>query len=318
MRDLGARPDPTASYDEASDRIADIIKAEAGELLAPEGHSIALLSGERAERVVILFHGYTTVPRQFLVLAEAYRAAGFNVWTPRMPFHGYVDRLTRDLSRLTAPMLRDHADRAVDIAAGLGDQVTVVGLSGGGALATWCAVERDEVTETFAISPLMQPLGVPVWATRALVGVLPYTPDVYAWWSPRLKADLPGYGYPRFSYKGIGALLELVYWTERVAQHRPYPVEAPYTLLKNDGDNRLDGEFNARLVERLVPADRLTIKTIPASEGLLHDIVTPETFGENHARIELVYRYLSGTLGIDLPDPSDSGVTGTAGPKPTE
>jgi hypothetical protein len=115
---------------------------------------------------------------------------------------------------------------------------------------------------------------------------------------------MPGYGYPRFSYRGIGALLQLVYWTGKVAERRPYPVAGRYTLVKNDGDERLDSAFSARLVERLVPAECLTVLTIPASEGLIHDIVTPEETGENAARIDVAYRYLSEALGVPLPAPS--------------
>ena len=315
--DLGSRPDGAAGYGEAVERITAAAARDATELLAPEGPGFALLTGGRTERSVVLFHGYTSAPRQFLIIAEAYRTAGCNVWVPRMPFHGYVDRLTRDLSLLTAPMLRNHADRAVDIATGLGERGTVVGLSGGGSLATWCAVERPEVAETVAISPLMQPLGVPHWATRALAAVLPHVPDWYAWWYPRMKDAMPGYGYPDFSYRGIGALLQLVYWAQRVADRRPRSVAGRFTLVKNEGDERLDSAFNVRLVERLVPPDRLTIHTIPASEGLIHDIVTPEATGENHAKIDVAYRHLSEALGLELPDPSrlwatnDAGITGS-------
>lgn len=310
--DLGSRPDPAVTYAEAVDRIAAAEAADADLALAPEGRSIALLAGARTERAVVLFHGYTSAPGQFRLIAEAYRAAGRNVWVPRMPYHGYVDRLTRDLSALTASMLRDHADRAIDIAAGLGEQVSVVGLSGGGSLATWCAVERPEVADTVAISPLMQPLGVPEWTTRLLVGALPHAPDVYAWWDPKLKERLPGYGYPRFSYKGIAAFLRLVYWARHVADSRAYPVPGHFTLVRNDGENRLDSAFNARLVARLVAPERLSIYTIPARDGLLHDLVTPEEFGENGVRIALAYRHLGKALGIPLPDPTMRGPTSGA------
>ena len=315
--DLGSKPDPTAGYDEALQRIAAFAELDSREALAPEGRAFALLGGKRAQRAVVLFHGYTSAPRQFQLIAEAYRAAGCNVWVPRMPFHGRLDRLTRDLSGLTAPMLRDHADRAVDIAAGLGEQVTIVGLSGGGSLATWCAVERPEVSDTVAISPLMQPLGVPRWATKALVGALPHTPDLYAWWYPRMKDRMPGYGYPQFSYRGIGALLQLVYWTERVAVDRPHPVKGHFTLVRNDGDERLDSAFNAKLVQRLVPPDALTVYTIPASDGLIHDVVTPEETGENHERIDLAYRHLSEALGVGLPVPSERFSTSSFSEGPT-
>ena len=262
--DLSARPDPAPSYDEAALTIEAFWDVESREPLSAEGPSIAMLTGGRTRKAAVLFHGYTTTPRQFRLLAEGYRAAGCNVWVPRMPFHGHADRMTRDLSQLTPQLLRQHADRAIDVAAGLGDEVLVAGLSGGGSLATWCAVERPEVTATVAISPLMQPLGVPAPVARALVAALraPVVPDLYQWWYPRLKEAAPGYGYPRFSYKGIAALLSLVYWAEGVAARDPFPVKGRYALLRNDGDDRLDGAFNEALVRKLVPAERLAVYTI--------------------------------------------------------
>jgi hypothetical protein len=58
------------------------------------------------------------------------------------------------------------------------------------------------------------------------------------------------------------------------------------------------------LVRRLVPPDRLTIYTIPASASLLHDIVTPQREGENARRIDDAYRRMSEALGVELPVPS--------------
>ena len=304
--DLSSRPDPAVDYAAASARIDHVLDAE-GSSTAPlvaEGGSIALLHGHATARCVVLFHGYTSMPGQFALLAEAYDAAGYNVLVPRMPFHGYVDRMTRDISCLTASMLRDHADTAIDIAAGLGEEVTVVGLSGGGSLAVWAAVARVEVTETVAISPLMQPSGWSPAVTKGLVAVLPYSPDVYLWWAPSDKERLAGYGYPRFTLKGIGAFLSLVYWIEAVAEREPFPVRGRFTLVRNDGDQRLDGAFNEALVRALVPSERLTIYTIPASASLLHDVVTPEPEGENAELIDDAYRRLSEALDIELPQPT--------------
>ena len=64
--------------------------------------------------------------------------------------------MTDEFSQLTAE-LRAFADRAIDVGAGLGESVLAVGLSGGGALATWAAVERAEVTRTILFSPLLNP-----------------------------------------------------------------------------------------------------------------------------------------------------------------
>jgi pimeloyl-ACP methyl ester carboxylesterase len=304
--DLSSHPDPTATYEDAKLTIDAFWDVESREPLAPEGPSIALLTGTRTPKAVVLFHGYTTTPRQFRVIAQGYRDAGCNVWVPRMPFHGQSDRMTRDLSQLTAQILRDHADRAVDVAAGLGERVVVAGLSGGGALATWCAVARPDVAETIAISPLMQPRGYPPTVTRALVRALsaPIVPDVYQWWYPALKGSTSGYAYPRFSLKGIASFLDLIYWTEAVAERDPFPVKGSFTLLRNDGDDRLDGAFNEALVRRLVAPERLTVVTVPADAGLIHDIITVEPWSENAERIGPAYRHISAALGIPLPDPT--------------
>ena len=43
--------------------------------------------------------------------------------------------------------------RAVDIAAGLGDQVTIAGLSAGGVVAAWAAQHRRDVHRAVLIAP---------------------------------------------------------------------------------------------------------------------------------------------------------------------
>ena len=50
-----------------------------------------------------------------------------------MPYHGLQSHQVSELAQLTAQDLRAYADQAVDIAAGLGDEVVPVGLSGGSA-----------------------------------------------------------------------------------------------------------------------------------------------------------------------------------------
>lgn len=305
-RDLSSHAAPARSYEDAVLTIEAFWDVESREPLALEGASIAMLAGEPTDRAVVMFHGYTAAPRQFRLLAQAYHDAGCNVWVPRMPFHGHTDRLTRDISQLTPEILRDHTDRAVDVAAGLGRTVEVVGLSGGGSLATWCAVERPEVVRTVAISPLMKPLGYPDAAVRAMVAAFNrrLMPDVYQWWYPKLKDAAAGYIYPRFSYKGIASFLALVYWAEGVARQRPHPVTGRFVLVKNEGDQRLDGDYNEAVVRKLVAPERLTVFTIPADAHLLHDLVTAERWGENGVRSVDAYRFVGHALGLELPDPS--------------
>jgi carboxylesterase len=70
-----------------------------------------------------------------------------------MPRHGLADRMTSELGKLRAEELRDFGDLTVDIAVGLGDRVTVVGLSAGGVVAAWLAQHRPEVARAVLIAP---------------------------------------------------------------------------------------------------------------------------------------------------------------------
>ena len=54
---------------------------------------------------------------------------------------------------MRAEDLRDFADRMVDVAAGLGEQVIMVGLSAGGIVTAWAAQHRPEIDKAVTISP---------------------------------------------------------------------------------------------------------------------------------------------------------------------
>src|SRR5204862_7923704 len=127
-RGLRSRPDPAKDYAEGLERPARL-QAEDDERISPVCRTRALLHGQRTERVVILVHGLTNCPQQWATFADLLHARGCNVLLPRMPRHGFQDRMTIEPSRLRAEELRDFADRVVDAAAGLGDDVILAGLS---------------------------------------------------------------------------------------------------------------------------------------------------------------------------------------------
>ncbi len=94
-----------------------------------------LSHGEQTARSIVLFHGLTACPFQYHELAQLYFDEGYNVYVPRLPYHGYVDRTGNHLADLTAENLFAVMDPALDLAAGLGDEVTMAGLSLGGNVA---------------------------------------------------------------------------------------------------------------------------------------------------------------------------------------
>jgi esterase/lipase len=113
--------------------------------------------GYRTERAIVLFHGLTNSPQQLVKLAERFAARGYSVLLPRLPYHGYTDRMMTEHAQLRARDLVDAAAVAVDLAAGLADEVSVSGISLGGVLAVWAAQHRP-ITVAAPIAPA---IGVP-------------------------------------------------------------------------------------------------------------------------------------------------------------
>lgn len=300
--DLTARPAPSSSYADSTSAIGAVLAQESGLPLLARGGSIAELTGARTPVALVIFHGYTNTPDGFRLVAKAYREQGYNVWVPRMPHHGLADKMTDEFSRLTAEELRAYADAAIDVAAGLGEKVWVMGLSGGGALATWAAAERPEVARTILISPLLNPGGYPSWEVPPMARALRLSPvDAYNWWAPEKGADnVAGMIYPRYSLKGIAAFLGVRLWLDRAPAG---VVKGTVLLIRNAGDASIDADFNEQLVRRITPADQVEIYQIPASAHLSHDYVAPDPEFATDAQVTEGYRQLSQALGIPMPDP---------------
>ncbi len=161
----------------------------------------------------MIWHGFTNAPSQFVAVAELLRELGYRVLLPRIPRHGLPDLLNRDLAKLTQQELVAHVDTCIDIAAGLGDRVWVIGLSAGGSLAAWAAATRPEISRVVLAAPLVAPKGFPMPAVRFCVKFPRIVPDFYLWWDPRVKADLSQsqspYAYPGFPLSGVLPFLQL-------------------------------------------------------------------------------------------------------------
>jgi carboxylesterase len=151
-RRLRSQPQPSATYAEALTRWQQVQQAD-DHTIHPVARSRLLTHGAPTECVAILLHGVTNCPQQFMALGRALFDRGYTVLIPRMPRNGLLDRHTDELKHLRAPELRRFIDTVVDIAAGLGAQVTIVGLSAGGILAAWAAQQRREIHRAVVIAP---------------------------------------------------------------------------------------------------------------------------------------------------------------------
>ncbi|GAB6899227.1 alpha/beta hydrolase [Kineosporia succinea] len=242
----------------------------------PEYRTRLLTHPGRTGRAVLMLHGYAGSPHSFAHLAGHFHERGYNVYAPREPHHGL-----RPGSRpLSAAGLVRYADEALDVVAGLGDEVGVIGFSGGGALATWLSAYRPaSVRRLLLLAPFFRPhpTQAPRWAVPALtllfgLGVLPDRP-------------VPGTGY---TLHGVAQYL-------RVMANQPPGRLNPGLLGVGVAYSALDGFIDPAaalaVCERVAAASGVEpqIHRFPPDAGLIHDVVAPEVLLGNRAEVADLY-----------------------------
>jgi alpha-beta hydrolase superfamily lysophospholipase len=290
--DLVTTPAPVTDYETSVAAIrAQIAAEQADPALNPLCVSRLLTPGRHVERVVVFFHGFTNCPAQFAPLGEQLAARGYAVYIPRLPRHGYADRLTDNLAGLTANELVGFTSRSVDLAQGLGAEVIVAGLSAGGTLAAWAAQSRDDVAQVVLIAPLFHIVGLPPFSIRPAASTILAVPNFYMWWDNEAREQAIGtpYGYPRYPVHAVGALLRLSFAVQDRSE-RAAPAVREILLVSNEADGAISNtatETFADVWRRSGASVRAY--TFPAELALDHDVIDP-----NHPeqRVELVYPIL--------------------------
>jgi carboxylesterase len=287
-RGLESRPDPAATYAEALERLA---RLEAGEddTILPICRTRGLLHGQPTGQAVILVHGLTNCPQQWAPFAELLYARGCNVLLPRMPRHGLADRLTTEPARLRAEDLRDFADRVVDVAAGLGEQVTMVGLSAGGIVTAWAAQYRPEIDKAVTISPSLGLGRYARWLQLIFMNVALALPDVQTHRFQRADGGVP-YAYVGWSSRALGEVLRLGVATARAAVEAR-PACQHLVVVTNDNDRAVSSQLTRQLVTAWQSRGLKQVEFYEFSreQGLPHDLIDPNNAQQ---RVDLVYPIL--------------------------
>ena len=247
--------------------------------------------GRRAERSLVLLHGLTNCPQQMDALGRTFFDRGWNVFIPRYPRHGYTDRLTTKIAELRAEHLLAVARRAGDVGAGLGERLTVAGLSLGAILAGNLAQERASVERAVLVAPMLGLKPVPGPILTAVSFAAGRLPNFYVWWDRGRKARLgPPYGYPRLATHAYAALFGCGRRLTACARRNP-PKAGSVAVVTNAGEPWLDNRFTYRLVDswRRRGTEVETFE-FPASDRLPHDLIDP---GNAAARTDVVYPIVS-------------------------
>jgi len=206
---LSVSSSPARSYAEAKERIEKFKALDpADPRILPQAYTQFYDCGERAPLAVVLLHGLTNHPGQFVKFAPLVRELGANVFVPRLPEQGDRDRMTTRLANLTAEMLLASATEAVDIACGLGERVCVLGISTSALLCAYFVQHRADVAHAVAVSPVFALLKLPYRPSRLIGAAMRGLPNAFVWWDPRNKENIqPPTGYPRFSTHALGQCL---------------------------------------------------------------------------------------------------------------
>jgi pimeloyl-ACP methyl ester carboxylesterase len=294
------KPNPSSGYEESMARIAKINEAEKDTIM-PECLSYANTVGRKTANVIVVYHGYTNCPIQYKPLSDQLVAQGYNVVVLRAPNHGEKDRNNNTLSTTTTSEVAKYANDSVDIARGLGDNVSVTGLSVGGAVTTWVAQYRDDVKEYFPMAPFYAPKMVPGPLTNGMIRIMNVLPPIHIWWDSKTKENnVTGspYAYPGFDTHSLAAFLSFGdYWTQLL--NRDGGKNIVPTLVINENDGAINNVFAQRKNKSgaLKNDNNYVVYDFAKKYGLDHDIIDPYNPKQN---MELVYPILINLFNARL------------------
>jgi esterase/lipase len=291
---MPSHPNPANNYDDAL-RLFESLRSHEPPGMNPICRDQLLIHGRKTERAIILVHGYTSAPPQFQELGRKFFDAGFNVLIAALPHHGLSDRMTEAHGKLKAGELAAYADRAVDIATGLGSHITMMGLSAGGVTTAWAAQQRKELERCIIISPAFGFRKIPTLLTWPAMVFYRLLPDSFEWWDPELKEKgVSSYGYPKYSHHALTEVLRLGFVVKDEARNGP-PASKKIIMVLNPNDDMVNNEMAEQLAE-IWKARGACISTFRFDSGLKlpHDLVGADQSGQ---RIDIVYPKLVELAG---------------------
>jgi alpha-beta hydrolase superfamily lysophospholipase len=292
ISELESHPKPVQTFEEAIPRIKAMQEEDNKHLARDVCITKLYEHGTQTEHVIALIHGFTNCPEQFNELGKQYYEAGYNVFIPRMPYHGIADRLTDELVNLTAENMTAFGDKVIDIAHGLGKKITVMGISGSGTLVAWLAQNRADIDFAIAIAPLFGLAFVPSSLTTLFERIALLLPNLFLWWDPRTKADNPYsiyYAYPRYPTRALIEIIRLGMITRSQAANSP-PQAGKISIIINDAEPAVSNAEIRRLLKLWRKHKRSTPRSgsVEGKENLSevhfekdlklpHDVITPGT-----------------------------------------
>ncbi len=282
----------TITYEESVTRIASKKSSEKSSGVTRTCQSIFKDHGSATAKTVVIFHGITACPDQQAAFGDFLFDAGYNVYIPVAPFHGTTD--LKDHGQVTATDLITYVNNSITIATGLGQEVGVAGLSGGGVLATWAAEYRPEVKRLLVLSPFYEPA-----ASQAPKWQLPLLKKLYGYhWLADSFSNGSDETNPGFSYRALANYLII---TENINPNSNGLGLKSIGAVVSGSDDVIDLELGLSLPSKIATANNVPFHsaTIPAEWKAGHPITSLDIPGVLAHENELYELYLAFYEGND-------------------
>lgn len=286
-----SNPRPCRSFEDSFQAIEEMQFVESG-THHEETRTKFFSHGKKTPRAVLWLHGYTATTKQFEPLAKMCFELGYNAFVPCMPHHGMKSDFEAETSKMDAAELARFADRVVDIACGLGDEVIVGGLSMGGVLTSWVAQQRAEVSLALIIAPFLGAKVIPARLTRMVSFIMRILPNRNRWWDPQThqtSKELP-FNYPCSSTRSLANIIRLGSKVFDQAR-KSAPKAGKVWMIINDHDQAVNNDLCENLVDvwNRSGAKNVEAYHFPDELGLPHDCITVE---QPTGNIKTVYQLL--------------------------
>ena len=211
-------------------------------------------SAEGGRAGALCLHGFTGNPGSMRGLAEAFAAAGFTVELPRLPGHGTTmeEMMTTGWADWTAEV-----EAAYQRLAARTDKVVVSGLSMGGSLTLWTALQHPEVAGIVCINPATKPQ--PAELMEMVHGMVDDGTDVM----PGIGADIadPDATESAYEQTPLRPLISLVEDGLASLSERYSEITCPLLLLTSPQDHVVEPSNGDFLAETFGgPVERISLE----------------------------------------------------------
>jgi len=268
------------SFQESKAEFENVVSQRDDESINPLCKSKLLEHTQKVEKVIILYHGFTNCPAQFSLLGQELFNEGYNVYIPRIPLHGLKDRLNEDFANLKMTDLTTSIAESVEIATGLGEKITIFGISGGGVMAAFGGYFYPQIQNVFITAPLFTPGSFDVDIISPLINTIDTAPNFMRWWDDdtKEKVEGPSYAYPRYSTKAAGAFIRLTFELKNALEQKLVEQNGKrLVLLTKEDDLAVNNKTSRYMLDKWVTHTDTTVIAyqFSSSKVPIHDFIDP-------------------------------------------